>query len=203
MNLAVSILGIINDQEKINKLDLDSVKYIHLDVMDGKFVENIKLPDNQISYPKPVDIHLMAYDIDKYLTYYQNLNINNITFHYEIGDVLNNINLIKSHNIKVGIAINPKTSINEILPYLDKIDLLLIMSVEPGKGGQPFIEDTIDKINYFNDYRKLNNLNYLIEVDGGINDKIIKKLNADIIVVGNYITAANNYQDQIVKLVKE
>lgn len=203
MNLAVSILGIINDQEKINKLDLDSVKYIHLDVMDGRFVENIKLPDNQIIYHKPVDIHLMAYDIDKYLTYYQNLDINNITFHYEIGDVLNNINLIKSHNIKVGIAINPKTSINEILPYLDKIDLLLIMSVEPGKGGQPFIEDTIDKINYFNDYRKLNNLNYLIEVDGGINDKIIKKLNADIIVVGNYITAANNYQDQIVKLVKE
>ncbi len=203
MNLAVSILGIINNQKKIDNLNLEVVKYIHLDVMDGKFVKNIKLPNNDINYHKPVDIHLMAYDIDKYLTYYQNLDINNITFHYEIGNVLNNINLIKSHNIKVGMAINPTTNIESVLPYLDKIDLLLIMSVEPGEGGQTFIDNTIDKINYFDKYRKLNNLNYLIEVDGGITDDVIKKLNTDIIVVGNFITASNNYQDQIVKLVKE
>ena len=203
MNLAVSILGIIDNQDKINDLNLDSVKYIHLDVMDGKFVDNTKLPSKDIKYPKPVDIHLMTYEIDKYLTYYQDLNINNITFHYEIGDVDNNINLIKSHNIKVGLAINPKTNLEDVLPYLDKIDLLLIMSVEPGLGGQTFMEETIEKINYFNGYRKLNNLNYLIEVDGGITDEVIQKINTDIVVVGNYITGSNNYQDQIEKLVKE
>ena len=203
MNLAVSILGIINNQEKINDLNLDSVKYIHLDVMDGKFVKNIKLPSNTINYHKPVDIHIMAYDIGKYLTYYQNLDVEYVTFHYEIGNILNNINLIKSHNIKVGIAINPTTNVKEILPYLDKIDLLLLMSVEPGAGGQAFIDSTIDKIDYFNEYRVQNHLSYQIEVDGGVTDKVMQKLNTDIVVVGNFITANNNYQDQIAKLVKE
>ena len=201
MELAVSILGIINDQEKINQLDLDTIKYIHLDVMDGVFVTNQKQPENNISYPKPVDIHLMAYDIKEYLEYYKNLNVHNVTFHFEIGNVPENIDLIKSYGIKVGMAINPNTNVFDVLPYLDKIDLLLIMSVAPGYGGQVFLDDTIDKINYFEKYRRENNLKYKIEVDGGINDKVIKKLNADIVVVGNYITASDNYNDQIAKLV--
>lgn len=201
MKLAVSILGIINDQEKINQLDADVIKYIHLDVMDGVFVANQKQPENSISYPKPIDIHLMAYDIKEYLEYYKNLNIHNVTFHFEIGNVPENIDLIKSYDVKVGMAINPNTNVFDVLPYLDKIDMLLIMSVAPGYGGQVFLDDTIDKINYFEKYRRENNLKYEIEVDGGINDKVIKKLNADIVVVGNYITASDNYNDQIAKLV--
>lgn len=203
MELAVSILGIIDEQERINELDIKEVKYLHLDIMDGVFVTNRTLPSNKLLYHKPVDIHLMAYDIKAYLDYYKNLDIAYMTFHYEIGNVINNINLIKSKHIKVGMAINPDTNIEEILPYLDKIDLLLIMSVVPGKGGQPFIEKTVDRINYLTQYRTLNNLSYLIEVDGGINDQIISEINADIVVVGNFITASNDYQNQIAKLVNK
>lgn len=201
MELAVSILGVINNQEKIDELAISQFKYFHLDVMDGRFVSNVALPYNNLHYSKPVDIHLMAYDIEKYLTYYRNLDIAFMTFHYEIGNVDHNIDLLKKHNIKVGLAVNPDTNLEEILPYLNKIDLLLIMSVVPGKGGQPFIAETYNRISYIKDYRTQNNLSFLISVDGGINDQIYSKLDTDITVVGNYITSSDNFSKQIEKLV--
>lgn len=200
MKLAVSILGIIDNQAKINMLNIDSVDYIHLDVMDNIFVNNYKVPSNKINYNKKIDLHLMVKDIKKYLDYYKELNINNVTFHYEIGDTLEYISLIKKNNFKVGLAINPNTKVEEILPFLDKVDMVLVMSVEPGYGGQSFIPDTILKIEYLNKYRRDNNLNYLIEVDGGIDNFTIKKANVDIAVVGSFITNSNDYTEQIRRL---
>lgn len=206
--ISVSFLSSKDEQKDILKINRTSADYIHVDVMDGKFVKKKHKPYKMIykmgnTVSKRLDVHLMEKNPLKHINYFAALNTEYISVHVELEKVDKYLDLIKEYGIKCGLAINPETDVSILLPYLSKIDLVIIMSVNPGKGGQPFIEDTIDKINYFNDYRKLNNLNYLIEVDGGINDKIIKKLNADIIVVGNYITAANNYQDQIVKLVKE
>ena len=131
--------------------------------------------------------------IDKYAK----LNPLFITFHYEINDsIIDVINYIKKFNIKVGLSIKPSTKVEQIIPYLPYLDLVLVMSVEPGAGGQTFIMDTVDKI------KKLKELkgNYLIEVDGGINDNTINLVSdADIIVVGSYITSGN-YEERIKKL---
>ena len=120
-----------------------------------------------------------------------------ITFHYEINDsIIDVINYIKKFNIKVGLSIKPSTKVEQIIPYLPYLDLVLVMSVEPGAGGQTFIMNTVDKI------KKLKELkgNYLIEVDGGINDNTINLVSdADIIVVGSYITSGN-YEERIKKL---
>lgn len=203
MKLSVSTLGIINNQELINKLNIDKVDFIHLDVMDGIFVNNKKIPDNKINYNKKLDIHLMCKKLDEYIEYYKILNPEYITFHYEIGNTLENIEKIKLANSKVGIAINPNTDIDVIFPYLNKIDLVLIMSVEPGLGGQTFINSTFEKISKLKKYKETNNLSFLIEVDGGINDSNIKKIDLDMVVVGSYITSSINYEKSIEKLVIE
>lgn len=204
MKLAGSILGIIGENKFIKNLNDSGIDYIHLDVMDNEFVNNYCFPNKEISkyISLPIDIHLMVNDIKRYIEYYKELNPNFITFHYEIGNTIKNIELIKTNNIKVGLAINPETDIKEILSYLDKIDLVLVMSVHPGYGGQVFIEESINKIDELNKYREKNKLNYLIEVDGGINDQNINKLKVDIAVIGNYITASSDYKKQVRKLVK-
>ena len=108
------------------------------------------------------------------------------------------INYLRSLNIKVGLAINPGTPIDSILSYLDQVDLILVMSVYPGRGGQEFIRDTERKLNKLNHVRKIIYLNYKIEVDGGINDKTIEKVkDADIAVSGYFITSADDYQRQV------
>ena len=200
MKLAVSVLGIIDNQNKINMLNTNNVDFIHLDVMDNIFVNNYKVPSNKINYNKKLDIHLMVKDMKKYIDYYKNLDINNITFHYEIGNTLEYINLIKKLKVKVGLAINPDTKVEEILTFLDKVDIVLVMSVTPGYGGQTYILDTNKKIDYLKKYRDENNLKYLIEVDGGVNDTNISDIGADMVVVGSYITSANDYESQIGKL---
>ena len=140
------------------------IDYLHLDIMDGIFVNNKNEVIN-ITNKKPLDVHLMVNDVYKYIDIYKNLNPLFITFHYEaVTGVLEVINYIKKFNIKVGLSIKPSTKVEEIIPYLPYLDLVLVMSVEPGQGGQSFIMDTVDKI------RKLKELkgNYLIEVDGGM-----------------------------------
>lgn len=200
MKLSTSILGIINNQEKINNLSKCDTDLFHLDVMDGLFVENNKLPNNDIVYNKKLDIHLMVEDIKPYLEYYKDLDIEYVTFHYEIGSTKSNIEYIKKYGYKVGLAINPNTKVENILSYLKDVDLVLVMSVVPGSGGQTFIKNSINKINELKKYREINNLSYLIEVDGGINDEIIKNINCDIVVVGNFITKESNFESQIRKL---
>lgn len=203
MKISGSILKIKNNQEKINELINSDIDYLHLDVMDGVFVENISLPYDEckkIISKIPLDIHLMVKDTKKYINEFIKLNPKYISFHIETDNINECINIIKEKNILVGIAINPKTNIEKILPYLNLIDLVLIMSVEPGYGGQKFINDTLEKIKYLNEYRNENNLNFEIEIDGGININNIKNIDSDIVVIGSGITNSENYKNQVNKI---
>ena len=195
MKISASFLTIDNI-DNVNKLVNCDIDYLHLDIMDGIFVNN-KNEVLEVPHIKPLDIHLMVSDVYKYIDKYKTLNPLYITFHYETGaDILSVINYIKKFNIKVGLSIKPSTKVEEIIPYLPYLDLVLVMSVEPGKGGQSFIIDSVDKI------KKLKELkgDYVIEVDGGINDSTIKYVNnADIVVVGSYITSGN-YEERIKNL---
>lgn len=202
MKISTSILNMKKETKYLEKLENTNTDYLHLDIMDGKFVTNTSdLYDfikNNEPINKELDVHLMVYDVNYYIEKYSNLNPEYITIHYEIdGDINEAIKLIKSKNCKVGLSIKPNTKVDEIIDYLDKIDLVLVMSVEPGYGGQSYI-DVSDKLEQL---RKLqNNYNFVIEVDGGINDTNIKSIDTDIAVVGSFITSADNYQEQINKL---
>ena len=195
MKISASFLTVDNI-DNINKLVNCDIDYLHLDIMDGIFVDN-KNEVLDVPHIKPLDIHLMVSDVYKYIDKYKTFNPLYITFHYEVGkNILSIINYIKKFNIKVGLSIKPSTKVEEIIPYLPYLDLVLVMSVEPGKGGQSFIMDSVDKI------KKLKELkgNYVIEVDGGINDDTIKYVSdADIVVVGSYITSGN-YEERIKNL---
>lgn len=207
MKLSASFLSIKedikNNLKRLNDCDID---YLHLDVMDGIFVDNKTYNANEakdllVLTDKPKDVHLMVSDVKKYIDDFAVLNPEFLTFHFEaVSEISGVIKYIRSKNIKVGISINPETLISEIIDYLPFVDLVLVMSVAPGHGGQKFIESSIDKVNFLYEYREKNNLDYLIEVDGGINDETIKLVgNADICVVGSYI-ALNNYEDAVYKL---
>lgn len=201
MKVSVSILKELNNYKKaIEKVNNSNADYLHLDIMDGSFTENSSFSiDNfrDININKKIDVHLMSKNLDKLIDEYTSLNPQMITFHLEVGDTLNYIKKIKEKNIKVGLAINPNTNLSDALKYLDLIDYLLIMSVHPGAGGQPFIEDTIIKLK---EAKELSNkYNFKIGVDGSINDKTIEKVKdyVDIAVSGSYITNSDNYNEKI------
>ncbi len=197
MKISASFLKIQDKQDKILQLD-EYTDYMHYDVMDGNFTERKTPSLTGFNIVKPKDVHLMVTEIKEYVDLYSLIKPLFITFHVEAtDDVMGTIEYIKSKGIKVGLALNPETSISMILPYLEYIDVVLIMSVKPGAGGQTFIDIT-DKLNELDLYRKDNNLNYLIEVDGGINDRTARLLEkADILVSGSYITDSDNYLDKI------
>lgn len=209
MIISLSILN-VEQQERKNKINefVNSSfdNWIHFDVMDGKFVENktfayevVNEVNNYCSLFK--DVHLMTYAPNEYLKEYKRSGTNQITFHYESVDkkeILNIINEIKSLDMKVGMSIKPNTNIEEIDEYLKYLDLVLVMSVEPGKGGQKFMSESLDKIKYLKNKQKDNH--YLISVDGGINNetsKLVKEAGADIIVVGTYLTKEKITNDKI------
>ena len=207
MKIAASFLNIkepiVDEVTKLSNLDVD---YLHLDVMDGIFVENKTFTYEEFYNItrfslKPKDVHLMVSDVKRYIDEFSNLNPEFITFHYEaVSEVSSVINYIHEKGIKVGMSIKPSTDISEIVDYLDYLDLILVMSVEPGRGGQSFIEDSTKKIETLYNLREKQNYNYLIEVDGGINDKTIKLCDkADIVVVGSYITK-QDYEEAIKSL---
>lgn len=203
MKISGSILSIKDNDVKINELINSGIDLLHLDVMDGEFVKNYSLPYEECKKIKskiPFDVHLMVNDPKKYISKFINLKPKYISFHIETNNVIENINYIKENNILVGLAINPETNIDRIIPYLDKIDLVLIMSVEPGYGGQKFIENTIEKIELIKKYRGQYNLNFEIEVDGGINNDNIKLISSDIVVIGSSITKTNNYKEEVKKI---
>ena len=207
MKVSTSILSVKDNlKEAIDNLNNTSTDYIHLDIMDGVFVENTTwtadtLRSVLINNTKPLDVHLMVRDVKSYVDSFATLNPEYITFHYEaIDDIDSMINYIKSLGIKVGISIKPNTKIEEIYNYLPKVDLVLVMSVNPGMGGQEFILGTQIKVNGLKEYKLNNNLEYLISVDGGINGDTVKLIrNADIAVSGSFITK-NNYEESINKL---
>nr|MBP3259238.1 ribulose-phosphate 3-epimerase [Bacilli bacterium] len=204
MKVSTSILSAKDNlKETIDKLNNTSTDYIHLDIMDGRFVENTTWTSDElrgvlINNTKPLDVHLMVRDVKSYVDSFARLNPEYITFHYEaIDDIDEMINYIKSLGIKVGISIKPNTKIEEIYRYLPKVDLVLVMSVNPGMGGQEFILGTQIKVNGLKEYKLNNNLDYLISVDGGINSDTIKLIrSADIAVSGSFIIK-NNYEESI------
>lgn len=207
VKIAASFLDIKEPKcEEVTKLSNLDVDYIHLDVMDGIFVDNKTYSFEEFydivrCVTKPKDVHLMVSDVKKYIDDFAKLNPRFITFHYEsASEVSSVINYIRELGIGVGMSIKPSTDVSEIVEYLDYLDLILVMSVEPGRGGQSFIEDSVKKIEQLYNLREKEHYHYLIEVDGGINDETIKKCNkADICVVGSYITK-QDYSEAIRKL---
>jgi ribulose-phosphate 3-epimerase len=202
MKISASFLSMQGN--RMSELDGTTVDYLHVDVMDGEFVKEKTVSNEEMALKlkdvtKPLDIHLMVKDVISYIDFYKNLNPKYIAFHYEAtDDPMAVINYIRSLNIGVGLAINPGTPIDSILSYLDQVDLILIMSVYPGRGGQEFIKETEHKLQKLNHVRKIIYLNYKIEIDGGINNETIKNVpEADIAVSGNYITSSSDYQKQV------
>ena len=191
--VSVSFLKEGNYKNYIKEINKSNADYVHFDVMDGKFVERKNLTVSELVElinvsTKKNDVHLMVKNPTKYIEALSITNVNNITIHYEIKDFEKYIDLIKSYGIKVGLAINPETDVNKIIPYLDQVSIILIMSVHPGKSGQTFINDSEDKINYLRDYIDSNNLNVKIEVDGGVCDLVLDKTsNADILVSASFL----------------
>ena len=172
--------------------------------MDGVFVDDVKFPlevaKDVISYSKKkIDMHLMVNDLDTVIKY-ASLKPDYLTFHVEIIKDNKILHKIKSLGIKVGLAINPETKINKLLPYIDDIDLVLFMSVNPGKGGQEFKGEVLDKIKEF---KKTTNKDLIINIDGGINDKTIdavKEAGCTLVVSGSYVTNSDNYDSKISSL---
>lgn len=204
--ISASLLSMRNNLlEYIYKLNKENIDYIHLDMMDGLFVSNksftydeVKLIVDNIN--KPLDVHLMVEDIDDYIKDYLSYNTEYITFHYEAMKDLSPITKVKSHGIKCGISIKPETEVELIYDILDKVDLILIMSVNPGKGGQEFMDSSLDKVKKLKEEIIKRNLNVKISIDGGINKEtgtISLESGADILVIGTAIKEDMNLIEQL------
>lgn len=184
----------LNLEDEIKRLNDTNAQWLHLDVMDGHFVPNLTFGYDLISRIRPLttkvlDTHLMISNPLNYIEKYANAGSDYITFHIEIEeDIAQVIHKIKACGKKAGLAIKPNTDIELILPYLDKIDLVLVMSVEPGFGGQQFINSTPERINLLSQIREDKGYDYVINVDGGINDQTAPLCNeSDVLVSGSYL----------------
>ena len=212
MMISVSYTNSIYDKKTtINKLnDIKDIDYIHLDLMDGNYVEEKNFEIDEIlslfkSISKPKDIHLMVDNPEEYIEKLSSLNPEIITFHPDAKtDPIKTINLIKSYNIKCGLAINSFIDLDRFKELYDMVDLVLIMSVKAGYGGQSFLEETYEKLDKIEALK--DNHHFIVEIDGGINDEYIQKLAKypiDIFVVGSYICMNENFERPIEKLKNE
>lgn len=194
MLVSTSFLRDGNYSDFIKMLNDSTTDMIHFDVMDGKFVDNtnLKTVSELLKYvslsKKKNDIHLMVSNPEKYIEALSMYNVNNITIHKEIKNYEKMIDLIKSYGIKVGIALNPDTDIEDIFDLLPKLDLVLIMSVYPGRSGQKFIEESSNKIHQLKEEIKKRELNTMVSVDGGVCEEVLPLIKeCDIVVSSSYI----------------
>lgn len=195
-----------NLERDIKLVEQAGADWLHVDVMDGHFVPNITIGVPVVKSIKhvtklPLDVHLMIENPEKYIEAFANAGADILTFHYEaVSDVKNVIDLIKSFGVKAGISIKPKTSPEVLLPYLKDLDLVLVMTVEPGFGGQKFMYDCAEKIPYLK--RNADNT-LIIQVDGGINAetaRICTSYGANSLVAGNYIYNSDNIEQAVKSL---
>ena len=210
IEISTSILTVEKGKEAETFFTLEKSKtdYFHIDVMDGKFVEKDTY-QNMLEYASfikrisnlPMDVHLMVKDVKKAVEEFSSVEPNIITFHLEAcknkEEVMEFIKMIKENGARVGIAIKPETNIEEVYEYLPYIHMCLIMTVEPGKGGQTLITDMLAKISELKTYIEKKNLEIDIEVDGGINLKTaqrVKDSGANILVAGTAILMASDYK---------
>lgn len=207
MRVCASFLSSKNIPEDLVKLNDTDVDFIHVDVMDGKFVPNKTMPFSEMKHisdytSKRLDVHLMVENPSKYIPLYAELNCEYITFHVESSeDIIKNLELIKDYSIKCGLAISPDTKVSKLIPYLPYLDLILVMSVVPGCGGQAFIEDSGKRIDEIRELINSYKLNISINVDGGINDETKNKcMGADMLTAGSYIVKSDNFQEKISSL---
>lgn len=210
VEISTSILSVKKGEESKTFFALEKAKtdYFHIDVMDGKFVEKDTYQKmlEYASYIKrisnlPLDIHLMVEDINTAIDDFASVEPNIITFHYEVcknkEEVMEVIKKIKNNNCKVGISVKPETDIKEIYEFLPYVHMCLVMTVEPGKGGQTLLTDMVNKIAELKEYIQKNNLEVDIEADGGINlttAETVKKAGANILVSGTAILMAKDYK---------
>lgn len=218
VEVSTSILSVNKEDSVKTFYNLETAKtdYFHIDVMDGEFVNNytVEIMQEYTSQIKqisniPLDVHLMVKDIKPFIDSYIPYEPNQIAFHIEAckdkEEIFNIIKYIKENNIRLGIAIKPNTDIKEIYEYLPYIHTVLIMTVEPGFGGQKLIPETIEKVRKLKEYIVNNNLEMDIEVDGGINldnVKLLKEAGAEIIVAGTSVINSDNFKNTI-ELIKK
>lgn len=188
--------------------------FLHCDIMDGKFVEKITFDSRFVATINnntliPLDVHLMTSEPLASIEEYLNAGTNIVTVHYEAfknkKDLLTAFKLIRSRHALAGISFKPKTTINEIKSYLFYVDVVLLMSVEPGLSGQALIESTYEKVRQLSQFRFENKLNYKIEIDGGVNDQnahLLSELGADMLVSGNFVYKSADRAKAIKKLKK-
>ena len=206
MKVSLSILTAdFANMEASLKDALLATDYVHLDIMDGEFVPNISVGPAFCKAmrrltDKPFDTHLMILHPQNYIKQFVDAGSQYITFHVEADcNVRETIDLIKSYGIKAGISIKPKTSVRDILEYLPLVDMVLVMSVEPGFGGQSFMMDSINKVKELKELKEKNHYSYLINIDGGIKDKTAPYISpfVDLAVSGSYVCNSDNPKERI------
>jgi ribulose-phosphate 3-epimerase len=204
--LAADFANLQRDIEMINKSQAD---WFHIDIMDGVFVPNISfgmpvLEAIKRHTKKTIDVHLMIVDPDRYISTFKRLGADVLTVHYEACTHLHRtLQAIKAEGMKAGVAINPHTPISVLEDLIQDIDLVCIMSVNPGFGGQSFIEKTYDKVRKLKALITENNANTLIEIDGGVTTKNAKQLaeaGADVLVAGSFVFGSANPTETIAEL---